>query len=116
MPLVGQTIWNQVPVTLTASLNVIVRLVLPARSTAPLAGVVAVTLGAASVANEKTWSAAIVSGGSPASWSVTCAANTVTVHVSGAAKSAFGLIVNVVGPPATRVSLTLRVPLPLHTI
>src|SRR5262245_2353150 len=54
-------------------------------------------------------------GGSPVSWSATCAANTVTVQVS-VAKSAFGLIVYVVGPPVTTVSATFRVPLVPHTI
>src|ERR1044071_4127006 len=37
----------------------------------------------------------MLSGGSPASWSVTCAATTVTVQVSPAVKSAVGLSVNV---------------------
>src|ERR1044071_7138885 len=58
----------------------------------------------------------MLSGGSLASWSVTCAANTVTVTVSPFAKSTFGLIVNVVGPPVTTVSATLRVPLVAPTI
>src|SRR5436190_1001011 len=58
----------------------------------------------------------MASGGSPASWSVTGAAKTVAVQVSPSAKSAFGLIVNVVGPPVTTVSATLRVPEVGHTI
>src|SRR5919204_1048758 len=43
----------------------------------------------------------MLSGGSVASWSVTFAAKTVTVHVSEPAKSASGLSVKVVGPPLT---------------
>src|SRR5215218_5570861 len=58
----------------------------------------------------------MLSGGSPLSWSETCAANTVTVHVSFCVKSAFGLIVKVVGPPVTTVSATLRVPVVVQTI
>src|ERR1041385_325857 len=58
----------------------------------------------------------MLSGGSALSWSEICAANTVTEHVSLKAKSTFGLIVNVVGPPVTTVSATLRVPLVGHTI
>ena len=41
---------------------------------------------------------------------------TVTVQISPFAKSAFGLIVKVVGPPVTTVSPTLRVPLVGQTI
>src|SRR5256885_1734656 len=41
----------------------------------------------------------MLSGGSVASWSVTFAAKTVTVHVSEPTKSASGSSVNVVGPP-----------------
>src|ERR1044071_7195691 len=41
----------------------------------------------------------MLSGGSPASVSVTCAATTVTVHVSPPVKSVVGLSVKVVGPP-----------------
>src|SRR5436190_171369 len=41
----------------------------------------------------------MLSGGSPASWSVTCAATTVTVQVSPPVKSVVGSSVNVVGPP-----------------
>src|SRR5215207_11239978 len=43
----------------------------------------------------------MLSGGSPASWSVTCAATTVTVQRSPPAKSTPGLSVKVVGPPVT---------------
>src|SRR6185436_3200710 len=41
----------------------------------------------------------MLSGGSPASVSVTCAASTVTVQVSPPVKSAVGSSVNAVGPP-----------------
>src|SRR3954452_17444739 len=58
----------------------------------------------------------MVFGGSLLSWSATCAANTVAVQLSPAAKSAFGLMVKVVGPPVTTVSATLRVPLVPQTI
>src|ERR1051326_4561123 len=58
----------------------------------------------------------MLSGGSELSWSEICAANTVTLHVSLKAKSTFGLIVKVVGPPVTTVSMTLRVPLVGQTI
>src|SRR5215208_643306 len=65
VPLVAQTIWNQLPVTSTGSLKVIVRLVLVAWSVAPLVGVVLLTLGAVSsvLVNEKTKLVAILSGG-----------------------------------------------------
>src|SRR5215208_1909810 len=46
-------------------------------------------------------STVIVSGGSFASWSETCDAVTVTVHVSPVAKFVAGSSVNVVGPPLT---------------
>src|SRR5215208_1349020 len=58
----------------------------------------------------------MLSGGSFASSSVTWAAKTVTLTDSPFAKSVFGLMVNVVGPPVTTVSATLRVPLVLPTI
>src|SRR5205085_12569323 len=111
VPLVAPTIWNQLPVTLTGSLNVIVSLVLLAGLVAAFVGVVVLTVGAASILKLKTKFAAMLSGGSFSSWSVTCAAKTVTVQLSPAAKSLFGLMVNVVGPPVTTVSATLRVPL-----
>src|ERR1051325_11172726 len=41
----------------------------------------------------------MLSGGSPASWSVTCAATTVTVQLTPPVKSVVGSSVNVVGPP-----------------
>ena len=93
VPLDAQTIWNQFPVTFTGSLKVIVRLVFVVMLPAPLAGTVVATAGAASIENVKTWLAGIVSGGSLASWSVTCAANTVAVQLSPAAKSVSGSIV-----------------------
>src|ERR1041385_6541375 len=116
VPLVEPTIWNQLPATFTGSLNVSVMFVLFATWVAPLVGVVALTVGAASIVKLKTKLAAMLSGGSSESWSVTWAAKTVTVQVSAAVKSAFGLIVNVVGPPVTTVSATLRVPLDVQTI
>src|SRR5690349_16745296 len=58
----------------------------------------------------------MLSGGSALSWSETWAANTVTEHVSLKAKSTFGLMVKVVGPPVTTVSATLRVRLVGHTV
>ena len=57
-----------------------------------------------------------MSGGSFASWSVTCAAKTVAVHTSAEAKSTFGLSENVVGPPVTTVLAGVRVPLVGHAI
>src|SRR6188508_3117619 len=47
------------------------------------------------------WLAAMLSGGSLESWSVTCAAMTVTVQVSSWLKSESGFKVKVVGPPET---------------
>ena len=49
--------------------------------------------------NVKTWSAAIVSGGSCVSASDTPTSSTVTVHASPSEKSASGPSVYVVGPP-----------------
>ncbi len=115
VPLVAQTIWNQSPATVTASVNVIVRFALSA-AVPPSAGTVAATAGAASTPKVMTWSAVIRSGGSPASWSVTCVATTVRVQLSPAAKSALGLTLNVVGPPVTAVSTTFQVPLEVQTI
>src|SRR5687767_980105 len=64
VPLVAPTIWNQLPVTLTGSLRVIVTFVLFGTTVAPLAGVVALTVGAVSVPKLKTKLAAMLSGGS----------------------------------------------------
>ncbi len=115
VPLVGHTIWNQFPVTSTGSENVTVRFAVVVTPVAPPVGTVALTDGAWSVENDTTWSAAIASGGSPASWSVTWAAIVVHVQLSPRAKSAFGSMVKVVGPPLTTVSATFRVPLVVHT-
>jgi hypothetical protein len=49
--------------------------------------------------NDHTSFAAIVSGGSFVSWSLTFAATIVAVHVSAVTKSLSGSSVNVVGPP-----------------
>src|SRR5438874_4290752 len=54
---------------------------------------------AVTVVKLQLWSAAIVSGGSTASWSVTWLAMTVTVQLSLFAKSASGFSVKAVGPP-----------------
>ena len=56
---------------------------------------------------------AIVSGGSSASWSDTCAPAIVVVHVSPSAKSTSGFRVNVVGPP---LSTAVWVPLSAQEI
>src|ERR687886_1525513 len=55
----------------------------------------------------------MLSGGSVASWSVTLAAKTVTVHVSEPTKSDSGSSVKVVGPPLTAA---VWAPLELHEI
>jgi hypothetical protein len=64
VPLTEPTIWNQSPVTSTGSLNVIVMFVLFATCVALSTGVVAFTVGAASMLKLKTKLAAIWSGGS----------------------------------------------------
>src|SRR4051794_34315892 len=66
-----QTIWNQLPATFTGSEKVIVRLVVLDCWMAVSVGVVAVTDGGESVVKLNTWSAAMLSGGSLASTSVT---------------------------------------------
>src|SRR5215207_4607600 len=93
-----------------------VMLVFVAICVAPLVGIVVVTAGGVSIVKAKTKLAAILSGGSLVSWSVTWAAKTVTVQVSPFVKSVFGLIVKMLGPPVTTVSATLRVPLLPQTI
>jgi hypothetical protein len=100
----------------TFSLKLIVMLVLVATCVAPFVGIVVVTAGGVSMVNEKTKLAAMLSGGSFVSWSVTEAAKTVTVQVSPFVKSVLGLIVKTLGPPVTTVSTTLRVPLVAQTI
>src|SRR6185369_1089490 len=65
VPLTVQTIWNQLPVTLTGSLNVTSMLVFAARLVAPLVGLVELTVGAASIVVKlKTKFANRLSGGS----------------------------------------------------
>jgi hypothetical protein len=91
-------------------------LVFVATWVAPLVGIVVVTEGGVSIVKLKTKLAAMLSGGSFVSWSVTCAAKTVTVQVSPFVKSVLGLIVKMLGPPVTTVSTTLRVPLVVQTI
>src|SRR5437773_2289584 len=69
--LVGHSIVNERPVAVTGSLKLMSMFVLRATSVTPSAGLVLVTLGAAScVANEKLESAAGWSGGSPPSTSL----------------------------------------------
>src|SRR5262245_55716199 len=64
----------------------------------------------AAVVKLKMLSAAIVSGGSSVSWSVTFAATMVTVQFSLEAKSEVGSRVNVVGPPETVAAWVPDVP------
>ena len=111
VPLVAPTIWNQLPVTFTGSLNVMVMFVLFACCVAPLVGVVAVTRGRH------------VDGEAEHEVGRHVVRRIVTILIGDlgrddrhrasftAAKSTFGLIVKVVGPPVTTVSATLRVPL-----
>jgi hypothetical protein len=65
------------------------------------------------VANDQVKFAAIVSGGSSASVSVTCPARIVTEQDSAGAKSASGSIVKVVGPP---LAVAVWSPLSAHEI
>ena len=65
------------------------------------------------VVNDQAKLFAIVSGGSSASWSDTCAPAIVVVHVSPSAKSTSGFRVNVVGPP---LSTAVWVPLSAQEI
>src|SRR5215204_2623741 len=51
----------------------------------------------------------MLSGGSPASWSATCAAKTVIVQVTPSGRSVVGSMVKVVGPPVTAASAGLTV-------
>ena len=107
---------NEAAVTVTGSVKLTTMVELARTPAAPLVGVVVVTAGGASVVKLKTWFAAIVSGGSSRSLSVTCAANTVAVHTSLTAKSVFGSMVKVIGPPPTTELATVRVPLAAHAI
>src|SRR5436190_877854 len=99
-PEVVQEIVNEDAVAFTASSNVTVTLV-DGNVVEALVGVVAVTLGGLSVVNDQTKFASMLSGGSFASLSLTCAASTVAVHSSLLPKSVFGSTVHVVGPPLT---------------
>src|SRR5436190_1184855 len=92
------------PLAFTDSLKLTVMFVFAAACGAPFVGVVdvvAVTLGGLSVVNDQTKFASMLSGGSFASLSLTCAASTVAVHSSLLPKSVFGSTVHVVGPPLT---------------
>src|SRR6185295_18216471 len=93
----------------TFSLKLIVMLVLIATCVAPFVGIVVVTAGGVSMVKLKTKLAAMLSGGSFVSWSVTWAAKSVTGQVSPLVKSVWGLIVTMLGRPVTTVSATLRV-------
>src|SRR5689334_6437607 len=85
--------------TVTLSLKLIVMVAFCATLTALFVGTVEVTDGAASVVNVNTKLAAMLSGGSPPSTSVTFAATTVTVHVVLKGKSAVGSSVKLLTPP-----------------
>src|SRR5437763_10063184 len=88
---VGHSILNALFVALTDSLKVIWIVVSRATSVAPSAGVVLLTLGAAScVVNDKLVFAAGWSGGSPVSVSLMFAAIAVTVQLVAAGRSAGG--------------------------
>src|SRR6185436_7842862 len=100
VPDVVHEIVNEEPPALTASSNVTVTLVSGAVVLA-FVGVVALTLGGLSVVNDQTKLAARLSGGSPASLSLTCAASTVAVQSSPLPKSEVGSTVHTVGPPLT---------------
>src|ERR1044071_1757527 len=100
VPELVHEIVNEEPPALTGSSNVTVMLV-AGMETEAFVGVVAVTLGGVSVVNDQTKFAAMLSGGSPASLSLTCAASTVAVQSSPLPKSLFGSTVHTVGPPLT---------------
>src|SRR5918911_1501467 len=91
---VGHSIVNAFDVALTDSLKVIWIVVSRATSVAPSAGVVVLTLGAAScVVNEKLVFDAGWSGGSPVSESLMFAATAVTVQLVAPGRSESGLSV-----------------------
>src|ERR671926_1012822 len=100
---VGHSIVNAVFVALTDSLKVIWIVVSRATSVAPSAGVVVLTLGAAScVVNEKLVFAAGWSGGSPVSVSLMFAATAVTVQLVAPGRSESGLsVIELVPEPLT---------------
>src|SRR6266536_2797107 len=96
---VGHSSVNELPLAVTLSLKSTVMLVSIATWSAPSAGVVLVTEGAASaVVNEKTVLAAGWSGGSPLSTSLIPAASTVTVQTVASGRSALGFRVIVAVP------------------
>src|SRR5687767_2937266 len=69
--------------------------------------------GALSALKLKTWSDAMLSGGSSASWSDTCTSSIVTVQVSPNARSESGFSVKEVGPPP---AVAVCAPLEPHKI
>src|SRR5262245_5451914 len=106
---------NELAVTSTGSVKFTVISVDGSTSEAPSVGVVVVTAGAASVVNEKSKSAAMVSGGSTVSTSLTWFATTMTEQSvpSGRSASGFSVIdepgeplsVNAVGVPVGHASV-----------
>src|SRR5438046_7967065 len=92
---VGHSIENAVFVALTDSLKLMSMVVSRATSVAPSAGVVVLTLGAAScVVNEKLVFDAGWSGGSPVSVSLMFAATAVTLQLVALRTSEYELVVN----------------------
>src|ERR1051326_8543128 len=102
-PDVLQLIVNDEPDALTASSNVTLTLV-SGDVVLALVGVVAETLGGVSVVNDQTKFASMLSGGSFASLSLTCAASTVAVQSSPLPKSLVGSTVHVVDRKSTRLN------------
>ena len=94
--------------TLTFSLKLIVIVAFCGTSTALFAGIVVVTDGAASDVKLNTKFASILSGGSPASTSVTFAATTVTVQIVPNGKSDVGSSVKLLTPPGAS-GMTVKV-------
>ena len=84
----------------TGSLKVTVMVAPLATSVAPLVGLVETTVGAVSTVVKSTVTlAVIVSGGSPASTSDTCAATTVRMHAAVPGRSLVGVRVTAVAVP-----------------
>src|ERR687883_438040 len=100
---VGHSIEKAFDVALTDSLKVIWMTVSRATSVAPSAGLVVLTLGAAScVVNENEWLAAGWSGGSPVSVSLMFAATAVTVQFAALGRSESGSsVIELVPEPLT---------------
>src|SRR6266550_8906358 len=100
---VGQSSVNELPVAVTGSLKLIKMLAPIGTPVAVSAGLVLVTLGAAScVVNEKTKFAAGWSGGSPVSLSLMFAATAVTVQLDVLGRSALGSsVIELVPVPLT---------------